>query len=144
MHAGQANTYTYMHDGKQRWSSLVRDDQIKSDVVLAVRKENVHKSMPQPRAVNLTRGIGVLRVAWFWWVDFAGGEHDENTHEWCEEVKTHNTQWLLSLVHSTEAIESLREILEVESRKKFAWKRVEYEKHGWPKMIESQANFKSK
>jgi hypothetical protein len=63
MHAGRANTYTYMHDGKQRCSSLVRDDQIKSDVVLAVRKENVHKSMPQPRAVNLTRGISVLRVA---------------------------------------------------------------------------------
>jgi hypothetical protein len=38
----------FMHDGKQRTLKPMRDDQIKSDVVLVVRKEKLHKSKPQP------------------------------------------------------------------------------------------------
>jgi hypothetical protein len=37
-----------MHDGKQRTLKPMRDDQIKSDVVLVVRKEKLHKAKPQP------------------------------------------------------------------------------------------------
>jgi hypothetical protein len=37
-----------MHDGKQQTLKPMRDDQIKSDVVLVVRKEKVHKAKPQP------------------------------------------------------------------------------------------------
>jgi hypothetical protein len=48
MHAGRANTYSFMHDGKQRILKPMRDDQIKSDVVLVVRKEKLHKAQPQP------------------------------------------------------------------------------------------------
>jgi hypothetical protein len=48
MHAGRANTYSFVHDGKQRTLKPMRDDQIKSDVVLVVRKENLHKAKPQP------------------------------------------------------------------------------------------------
>jgi hypothetical protein len=47
MHAGRANTYSLMHDGKQRTLKPMRDDQIKSDVVLVVRKEKLHKAKPQ-------------------------------------------------------------------------------------------------
>jgi hypothetical protein len=47
MHAGRANTYSFMHDGKQRTLKPMRDDQIKSDVVLVVRKEKLHKAKPQ-------------------------------------------------------------------------------------------------
>jgi hypothetical protein len=42
-----------MHDGKQRILKPMTDDQIKSDVVLVVRKEKVHKSTPQPMTVKL-------------------------------------------------------------------------------------------
>jgi hypothetical protein len=37
-----------MHDGKQHTLKPMRDDQIKSDVVLVVRKEKLHKAKPQP------------------------------------------------------------------------------------------------
>jgi hypothetical protein len=37
-----------MHDGKQRTLKPMRDDQIKSDVVLVVRNEKLHKAKPQP------------------------------------------------------------------------------------------------
>jgi hypothetical protein len=48
IHARRANTYSFMHDGKQRTFKPMRDDQIKSDVVLVVRKEKLHKAKPQP------------------------------------------------------------------------------------------------
>jgi hypothetical protein len=47
MHAGRANTYSFMHDGKQRTLKPMRDDQIKSAVVLVVCKEKLHKAKPQ-------------------------------------------------------------------------------------------------
>jgi hypothetical protein len=47
-HAGRANIYSFMHDGKQRTLKPLQDDQIKSDVVLVVRKEKLHKAKPQP------------------------------------------------------------------------------------------------
>jgi hypothetical protein len=47
MHAGRANTYSFVHDGKQWTLQPIRDDQIKSDVVLVVRKERLHKAKPQ-------------------------------------------------------------------------------------------------
>jgi hypothetical protein len=37
-----------MHDGKQRTLKPMRDEQIKSDVMLVVRKEKLHKAKPQP------------------------------------------------------------------------------------------------
>jgi hypothetical protein len=48
MHAGRSNTYSFVHDGKQRTLKPMRDDQIKSDVVLVVRKEKLHTAKPQP------------------------------------------------------------------------------------------------
>jgi hypothetical protein len=48
IHAGRANTDSFMHVGKQRTLKLMRDDQIKYDVILVVRKEKVHKAKPQP------------------------------------------------------------------------------------------------
>jgi hypothetical protein len=36
MHAGRANTYSFVHDGKHRTLKPMRDDQIKSDVMLVV------------------------------------------------------------------------------------------------------------
>jgi hypothetical protein len=42
-----------MHDGKQRTLKPMRDDQIKSDVVLVVRKEKLQKAMPQPRLAKV-------------------------------------------------------------------------------------------
>jgi hypothetical protein len=48
IHARRANTYSFMHDGKQRTLKPMRDDQIKSDVVLVVHKEKLHKAKPQP------------------------------------------------------------------------------------------------
>jgi hypothetical protein len=47
IHAGRANTYSFMHDGKQLTLKPMRDDQIKSDVVLVVHKEKLHKAKPQ-------------------------------------------------------------------------------------------------
>jgi hypothetical protein len=37
-----------MHNGKQRTLKPMRDEQIKSDVMLVVRKENLRKANPQP------------------------------------------------------------------------------------------------
>jgi hypothetical protein len=37
-----------MHDGKPRTLKPMRDDQIKSDVMLVVCKEKFHKAKPQP------------------------------------------------------------------------------------------------
>jgi hypothetical protein len=48
MHAGRADTYSFVHDGNQRTLKPMRDDQIKSDVVLVVRKEKLHNAKPQP------------------------------------------------------------------------------------------------
>jgi hypothetical protein len=48
IHARSANTYSFMHDGKQRTLKPMRDDQIKSNVVLVVHKEKLHKDKPQP------------------------------------------------------------------------------------------------
>jgi hypothetical protein len=42
-----------MHDGKQRTLKPMRDDQMKSDVVLVVRKEKLHKAKPQPRLAKV-------------------------------------------------------------------------------------------
>jgi hypothetical protein len=47
MHVGRANTYSFMHDGKHRTLKPMRDDQIKSDVVLVVRKEKLYKAKSQ-------------------------------------------------------------------------------------------------
>jgi hypothetical protein len=47
MHAGRTNTYSFMHDGKQRTLKPMSDDQIKSDVVLVVRTKKLHKAKPQ-------------------------------------------------------------------------------------------------
>jgi hypothetical protein len=45
---GEKNTYSFMHDGKQWTLKPMSDDQIKSDVVLVVCKEKLHKAKPQP------------------------------------------------------------------------------------------------
>ena len=42
-----------MYDGKQRTLKPMRDDQIKSDVVLVVRKEKLHKSKPKSGLAKL-------------------------------------------------------------------------------------------
>jgi hypothetical protein len=44
MHAGRANTYTFVHDGEQRILKPMTDDIIKSNVVLVVRKDKVHSN----------------------------------------------------------------------------------------------------
>ena len=36
MHTGRYNTYTFVHDGKQRTRKPMTNDKIQSDVVLAV------------------------------------------------------------------------------------------------------------
>jgi len=53
IHAGRANTYSFMHDGKHRTLKPMSDDLIKSDVVLVVRKEKLHKAKPQPSLAKL-------------------------------------------------------------------------------------------
>jgi hypothetical protein len=55
MHARRANTYSFLHDGIHRTLKPLKDDQIKSDVVLVVHKENLHKAKPQPRLAKLQR-----------------------------------------------------------------------------------------
>jgi hypothetical protein len=42
-----------VHDGKQRTLMPMMDDHIKSDVVLVVRKEKLHKAKPQPRLAKV-------------------------------------------------------------------------------------------
>ena len=51
-HAGRANTYSFVHDGKQRTLRPMSDDQIKSDVVLVIQKERLRKAKP-PRLAKL-------------------------------------------------------------------------------------------
>ena len=46
-HAGRANTYSLVHDGKQRTLKPMRDEQIQSDVELVVRKEKLRKGKPK-------------------------------------------------------------------------------------------------
>jgi hypothetical protein len=46
-HAGRANTYSFVHDGKQRTLKPMRDDQIKSDVELVIHKEKLRKAKPK-------------------------------------------------------------------------------------------------
>ncbi|KAM0905294.1 hypothetical protein ACQ4PT_017474 [Festuca glaucescens] len=46
-HARRANTYSFMHGGKQRTLKPMGDDHIKSDVELVVRKEKLHKPKVQ-------------------------------------------------------------------------------------------------
>jgi hypothetical protein len=46
-HAGRANTYYFVHDGKQRTLKPMQDDQIKSDVELVVHKEKLRKAKPK-------------------------------------------------------------------------------------------------
>src|SRR3954469_8248762 len=48
LHAGRANTYSFVHDGKHQTLKPMREDQIKYDVVLVVRKEKLHKAKQQP------------------------------------------------------------------------------------------------
>jgi hypothetical protein len=43
-HAGRANTYSFVNDGKQRTLKPMQDDQIKSDVELVVYKEELRKA----------------------------------------------------------------------------------------------------
>jgi hypothetical protein len=47
MHAGRANTYSFVHDGKQRTSKPMQDDQIKSDVELVVHKAKLRSAKPK-------------------------------------------------------------------------------------------------
>jgi hypothetical protein len=51
-HAGRANIFSFVHDGKHRTLKPMRDDQIRSDVVLVERKEKLHKAKP-PRLAKL-------------------------------------------------------------------------------------------
>jgi hypothetical protein len=46
-HAGRANTYSFVHDGKQWTLKPMQDDQIKSDVELVVHKEKLRKAKPK-------------------------------------------------------------------------------------------------
>jgi hypothetical protein len=46
-HAGRANTYSFVHDGKQRILKPMQDNQIKSDVELVVHKEKLRKAKPK-------------------------------------------------------------------------------------------------
>ena len=46
-HAGRANTYSFMHDGKQQILKPMKDDQIKSDVELVIHKEKLRKAEPK-------------------------------------------------------------------------------------------------
>ena len=52
-HAGRANTYSFMHDGKQQILKPMKDDQIKSDVELVLHKEKLHKAEPKQRLAKL-------------------------------------------------------------------------------------------
>jgi hypothetical protein len=47
IHAGRENTYSFVHDGKQRTLKPMQDDQIKSDVEMMVYKEKLHKAKPK-------------------------------------------------------------------------------------------------
>ena len=51
-HAGRANTYSFVHDGKQQTLKPMKDDQIKSDVELVVHKERL-STANRPRLATL-------------------------------------------------------------------------------------------
>ena len=51
-HAGRANTYSFVHDGKQQTLKPMKDNQIKSNVELVVHKERLRKAKP-PRLAKL-------------------------------------------------------------------------------------------
>jgi hypothetical protein len=60
-HAGRANTYSFMHGGKQRTLKPMGDDHIKSDVELVVRKEKLHKPKVQQEVHDVpTIDVGVV------------------------------------------------------------------------------------
>ncbi|KAK1648726.1 hypothetical protein QYE76_066531 [Lolium multiflorum] len=61
-HAGRANTYSFMHGGKQRTLKPMGDDHIKSDVELVVRKEKLHKPKVQ-QEVHVVPSIDVGDVS---------------------------------------------------------------------------------
>jgi hypothetical protein len=42
----EEQTHCLLHDGKQHILKPMKDDQIKSDVVLVVHKEKLHKAKP--------------------------------------------------------------------------------------------------
>jgi hypothetical protein len=46
-HAGRANTYSFMHDGKRLTLKPMQDDHIKSDIELVVHKEKLRKAKPK-------------------------------------------------------------------------------------------------
>jgi hypothetical protein len=46
-HAGRANTYSFVHDGKQWTLKPMQDDQIKSVIELVVHKEKLRKAKPK-------------------------------------------------------------------------------------------------
>jgi hypothetical protein len=47
IYARRANTYYFVHDGKQQTLKPMQDDQIKSDVELVVYKEKLRKAKPK-------------------------------------------------------------------------------------------------
>jgi hypothetical protein len=46
-YAGRANTYYFVHDGKERTLKPLEDDHIKSDVEMVVHKEKLRKAKPK-------------------------------------------------------------------------------------------------
>jgi hypothetical protein len=46
-HTGRANTYSFMHDNKQRTLKYMQDGQIKSDIELMVHREKLRKAKPK-------------------------------------------------------------------------------------------------
>jgi hypothetical protein len=46
-HAGRANIYSFVHDGKQQTLKPMQDDQIKSNIELVVHKEKLRKAKPK-------------------------------------------------------------------------------------------------
>jgi hypothetical protein len=50
IHVGRADTYYFVHDDKEWTLKPLKDDQIKSDVVLVVYKEKLHKAKPPTEA----------------------------------------------------------------------------------------------
>jgi hypothetical protein len=52
-HAGRANTYYFVHDGKQQTLKPMQNDQIKSDVELVVHKEKLRKAKPKSGLATL-------------------------------------------------------------------------------------------
>ena len=55
MHAGRTNTYTFVHEGKQRVLKPMEDKAIHSNMVLSVCKEKTRQT-PRPRMVSFQEG----------------------------------------------------------------------------------------